>query len=775
MSSVSWAEYLAGLDQGALAGLLNLRPDVRIEPVPQGFVQLAQRLEGPDSLVAALRMVNRDVLVVSQAVAVLGSAATIAEVSRLLDAPEQAVSEAVADLCGRGLAWIDDGKVLLPERLAQHWTAEIGGGRPAAVIARTTVVNDLRATASAWGVDIGGMRKPELIDRVSGVFRDVRAISAVVTALPPPVRDRLDQLRHSYHGYTYLYGGGFMHASAKMDGVLGEAGLLLRVGGRWEMPQEVGVAAWLAEREFLLSGPPVIPRADVDPAAVRGSAEVAAQDLIRAVTTLLDEARSTPIGSLKKGGVGTRERSRLASRLSLSSEVLLLAIDVSYAAGLLGLVEAGYVPTDEYPRWRDSEPGTRWARLVTAWFGLEHAPTSREIEDGKELPPPLPLASAAGSIRRAVLEAARDGQSVRVAGEHVDWLFPLHGYEDSQREDKVAAAIREAELLGVVAVDVLTEYGENLLAAIDAGPADLTEELARRMGSLLPETPCTVILQSDLTAMVSGQPSVAVSRLLSAAAVSEARGNAGVWRFSPASVRSALDAGWTAQDLVAELVALSDHPLPQPLEYLVNDVARRHGQVRVRQVRSCVVTDETMAAEILHTKALAKLKFAQVAPTVLTSPREPAEVLAKLRDAGLSPVSEDATGAVIIERQPEHRAPAAPRKRQTRPSGRLSASELAERLTTASDAGNEPVLSNTFEQLAELNPRLGEAELMLLSDAVDQHRDVVITYRNRSGGRTTRAIQPVEIHGRWLDSWCRLRDGQRDFTVANIESVAPLG
>ena len=51
------------------------------------------------------------------------------------------------------------------------------------------------------------------------------------------------------------------------------------------------------------------------------------------------------------------------------------------------------------------------------------------------------------------------------------------------------------------------------------------------------------MLQSDLTAVVSGQPSAAAARLLAAAAVPEARGVATTWRFSPASVRSALDAG----------------------------------------------------------------------------------------------------------------------------------------------------------------------------------------------------------------------------------------
>jgi hypothetical protein len=564
--------------------------------------------------------------------------------------------------------------------------------------------------------------------------------------------------------------------------MLAAVGLAVRVNNRWEMPREVAVAVWLAGRTLLLTGRPDIPRVEVATASVLATAQAAVQDLLRAVTALLDEAGSSSITALKKGGVGPRERSRLAARLSVPADVLLLGIDLAYAAGLLGRADTGYAPTEQYPAWRAAEPARQWAALVTTWFALEHAPTSREIQGDKELPPPLPLASAAGPTRRALLRAAAGGLSVRTVGEHIDWFFPLHGYEAAQRRDKVAAAVREAELLGVVAGDVVTDSGEHLLAVVDGDldgdeSVNVVGELAGRVAGLLPETPCTVILQSDLTAVVSGQPTVAVSRLLGASAVSEARGSAGVWRFTPASVREALDVGWTAERLLAELAALSDRPLPQPLEYLITDVARRHGQVRVRGMRSCVLADEAMITEILHTRSLAKLGLARVAPTVLSSPYELDEVLARLQAVGLSPVAEDAGGTVIVETRPEHRAAAPAPLARLAPRARLGASELADRLMADphGEIGGGTDSSDTFDQLAQLNPGLDDAELLLLSDAVDHQHDVLITYRNKSGSQTVRAIQPRQLYGRWLDSWCHLRNAQREFTVANIESVAPVG
>jgi hypothetical protein len=774
VASGSFAEYLAGLDGAALVGVLRARPDVRVEPVPRGFEQLAQRLCGPDSLVTALRSVSRDAVVVGQAVAALGSLATVEAVARLVAAPEQLVQDALDELLGSGLAWLESGTICLPERLAEHWSTEIGGGRPLAVIARSALVDDVRSAAEALGAEVTGLRKPELIARLVEIVSDARAMADAVRRLPMPARDRLDQLRDGYGEYYLGYGA---QAAVGADRALVAAGLVMRVNGRSEVSREIGVGVWLAQRDLAVTGPPRIPSAAAAPGSV--TAQAAVHDLLRGVTALLDDARAHSIAALKKGGVGPRERSRLAARLGPPPEALVLGIDLTYAAGLLGRADTGYAPTDRYARWREAPPADQWAELATTWLMLEHAPTSRETEGDKELPPPLPLASAAGGLRRALLQAARGGKSARAVGEHVDWFFPLHGYEPDQLRGKAAAAVREAELLGVVAADTLTDCGEHLAAMLDQGTADAetVDTLAARVAGVLVERPCTVILQSDLTAVVSGQPTAVVSRLLGAAAVHESRGAAGVWRFSPASVQAAFDAGWTAAQLLAELTAVSDRPVPQPLEYLVTDVARRHGKIRVRGMRSCVVADEAMITEMLHTRSLAKLSFARVAPTVLSSPFELDEVLARLRAAGLSPVAEDASGTVIVEQRQEHQAspPRSPARAASRP--RLSAAKLAAHLLAdpAGEDGGEADSSETFARLARLNPSLTDTELIVLADALEHQRDVLISYRNRTGNRTVREIQPRQLYGRWLDSWCRLRDAQREFTVANIESVTPAG
>lgn len=786
VESRSFAEYLSGMGEASLTALLHARPDVLVPPVPRGFNQLAQRLGGAQSLGAALRTANRDMVIVGQAIVALGSSATVPGLIRLLGASEQAVRDAVAELCGRGLAWDTAGILRLPEQLEAHWLAEIGGGRPVAKIAGSVLAENLRAALEAFGTTSAGLRKPELTARLSELMADLPGLTTVIAELPKPVRDRLREFRNGYHEYHSRFSSPRPRAGDRdPTELLIAAGLLLPANYGLELPREVAVASWLTGRELTLTGRPDIPPAGpltgTDEPAVRRAAQAAAQEALRGVTTLLDEAGAASIAALKKGGIGPRERARLAKRLSIPDDVLVLWIDLAYAAGLLGHADAGYAPTHSYVEWRAAPPSRQWAGLVEAWFSLEHAPTSRGIPGDKELAPPLPLGSAAGLLRRALLAAARSGASVCTAGKEIDWFVPLHGYDAAQRAEKVAAAVREAELLGVIATDVVSELGEHLLAVTASTPesasGDAVEELARRCAALLPETPCSVILQSDLTAVVSGQPSVAVSALLNDSALVETHGAARIWRFTPASVRGALDAGWSAQDLLTELATISARPVPQPLEYLITDVARRHGQIRVRGMRSCVIADEALITEILHTRSLTKLHLSRLAPTVLSSPSSLDEVLARLREAGLSPMAEDAQGTMIVEARHDHHASAPDRPVITKPRSALSATELARRLVAdpTGTAAAEPTRADsaTFELLAQLNPHLDDAELELLSDAVDHQNDVLIVYRDKNGSRSTRAIRPQQLYGKWLDSWCYLRNAQRDFTIANIEAVSP--
>ncbi|MGH3974116.1 MAG: helicase-associated domain-containing protein [Pseudonocardiaceae bacterium] len=483
---------------------------------------------------------------------------------RQLGVSEQAVRAGVAELRGQGLAWDSCGVMCLPERLETHWCAEIGSGRPVAKIAGSVLAENLRAAVGAFGAATDGLRKPELTARLSELMADLPSLARVITTLPVSAKERLGEFRRSYHGYYYPgysgYGGSRPRGRGDRDSteLLIAACLLLPVNHQPELPREVTIAGWLAERELALTGRPDIPPACTDEAAVRRAAQAAVQEALRGMTTLLDEARATPIAALKKGGVGARERTRLAKRLSLPEDVLVLWLDLAYAAGLLGQADAGYAPTRSM---RDGGPqsqvgdGRRW--LMRGFPLSMHRPAGKSRET------------------RSFRRPCRWGRPLGCCGARCCGP-PVRARRSARRLKRSTGSARcTAMTLGNVATrwsppsakpncsgSMVSELGEHLLAVTVAGSTDAVEELAGRCAALLPEAPCSVILQSDLTAVVSGQPSAAVSRLLNESAAVETLGAARTWRFTPASVRAALDAGRTAQELLTELAAISTARFP---------------------------------------------------------------------------------------------------------------------------------------------------------------------------------------------------------------------
>ena len=757
MSEQGFAGHLAGLDPGALTALLERRPDTLVEPAPRSFAELAQRLGAADSLAAALERVDADEVAVIRAVAL--GAGTVAELAARCRAPVERVRGVVDGLGERGLAWRRDDKVGLPKRLAADFAADVHAFLPLAALANRVRVDDVRTAVEGLGGDTAGLRKAELVDRLAALYADTALVARVIAALPTPAREHLELLATPHGLWDGGWGGGFGLRSTGPTAVLVRAGLLLPAGyGPPAVPREVVLARAGGDR---LRGRPELAASACPPDDGRAGAEAA----LLALTTLLDEARHRPLAALKKGGIGTRERARLSGKVGIAEPALW--IDVAAGAGFLERATSGYGATAAYDGWREETAARRWAVVALAWFALDVAPTSRETDDG-EVPPPEPMESAAGVVRRALLRAAAGGRSLRSATAEIGWFCPLHPYAAAGLDRKAAAAVHEATLLGVVVGDRLSTIGEHLVALAER--PDAVDALDAATAGLLPEARSLLVLQSDLTAVVSGQPSAAAARLLAAAAVPEARGVATTWRFSPASVRSALDAGWTAEELTAELAAVTDRALPQPLEYLIADVARRHGAVRVRGARCVVTGSPAEVAEILATRSLRTLHLSRLAPTVLACPFELDDVVSRLRTAGFAPMPEDGTGAVIVPDRTAApaRAPQSPTLRARR---RVTATELATRLRS----GTAPPVARSHAQLSMLAPQLDEAEVALLADALDNAADVRIAYRNRSGNRSVRTIRPEDLYDRWVSSWCHLRGAQREFAVSGIESVSPAG
>ncbi|MEU8027231.1 helicase C-terminal domain-containing protein [Streptomyces sp. NPDC049099] len=315
-----------------------------------------------------------------------------------------------------------------------------------------------------------------------------------------------------------------------------------------------------------------------------------------------------------------------------------------------------------------------------------------------------------------------------------------------------------------------------------AEQAVATAAAARLLAPLLPEPLDHVLLQADLTAVAPGPLRRPLADLLGVLADVESKGGATVYRFTPASVRRALDAGRTAADLHAFLAEHSRTPVPQPLAYLIDDVARKHGHLRVGAASAYVrCDDDTLLNEILADRRAAALRLRRLAPTVLAAQSDPATLLEGLRAMGYAPAAESAEGDVLIARAHAHRTPprTAPEPVPDGPPAPdttlLAAAIRAIRAgDLAATTPRKPTGAATPLAGGEL-PRTSSAEtLATMQAAVLTGASLWIGYVNAEGTASQRVIAPVRVEGGFVTAYDHTADEVRTYPLHRITGVAEL-
>ncbi|EFF91677.1 conserved hypothetical protein [Streptomyces sp. e14] len=261
----------------------------------------------------------------------------------------------------------------------------------------------------------------------------------------------------------------------------------------------------------------------------------------------------------------------------------------------------------------------------------------------------------------------------------------------------------------------------------------------------------------------------------------ESKGGATVYRFTPASVRRALDAGRSAADLHAFLTEHSRTPVPQPLAYLIDDVARKHGHLRVGAASAYVrCDDDALLNEILADKRSAGLGLRRLAPTVLAAQADPGALLEGLRAMGYAPAAESAAGDVMIARADSHRTPprTAPEPVPDGPPAPdtplLSAAIRAIRAgDLAATAPRRPAAADPAADGEP--PRTSAAEtLATVQAAVLTGETLWIGYVNADGAASQRVIAPIRVEGGFVTAYDHTADEVRTYPLHRITGVAEL-
>ncbi len=747
----SLADDVRSRSDAELVALVLARPDLA-RPAPADLTSLAARASTKASVQRAVDALDAARLQVLEAVVVAGDGAATARLLPLLgaDRSDATIVEAlVDDLWTRALLW----------RGADGWHV-------------------VRTVPEVLGPSVAGL---------GGGFRELRPaaptptdeqIRVALSDAPESARAVLDRLTWGPSVGVTPTGP----AGATAVRWLLEHGLLVTLGSdRVALPREVGLVLRGGRlHQVSRLHPPELHGRDVSARVVDAVGGGAASDLLARIDELAAAWGADPPRVLRAGGLSVRDLKGAQQVLDVEPARAAFVIEVTYAAGLVGddgEIVPVWAPTPDLDEWSASASGHRWAVVAQAWLSSTRAAhlVGRRVGDSpaNALGPDVQW-PAIRAVRREVL-AELAGLAPGVAADHeairerLLWRRPLRSPD--VLADAIRAVLAEAEWLGVTGRGALSSPGRALLGApgpLDAagtsssGPAvhrqpgpDLgrparLEEVAAAMSAHLPPPVDHILVQADLTAVAPGPLEGSLAAFMRLATEIESRGGATVHRFTADSVRRTLDAGWTAADVLDTIRRSSRTPVPQPLEYLVNDVARKHGVTRVGNSAAYVRSDDRAVLDaMLATRDLAPLRLRRIAPTVLVSGADPGVLLDLLRGQGFAPVVEGQDGGVVVTEQGQRRA--RPRHRAAAP----AMTPVDEPFTTSLVAGLRAAEASADERRAEEASRPGPSipssdpvvTLALLRDAVAEGHGVWIGVTDRLGATTRHLIHPRRVDG----------------------------
>jgi hypothetical protein len=799
----SLAEDLRARTDAQLTALLRQRPDLAA-PVPADLTTLAAAATARPSVQHALERLDTFATQVVEVLVCLPDPTTADAVLGLLtgtrpdDPTESAqVAEALpgvlAGLRERALLWGPDDALRLVRTVR-----DVVGPHPAGIGPPLNIAlsgySPGRLQEILADAGLPGTHDPvSAVAELAELFSDPARLAVLLDGIPDRARDLLDRLAWGSSsggpplGEVRDAARPVRAASARsaVEWLLAR-GLLAAVDATTvTLPRQVALYLRGGRlHQVVRTRPPALPSQARDLDRVDHTAAGSALTAVRQVEDLLElwGAGGPPV--LRAGGLGVRELRRAAAVLDVEEPVVALWAELAYAAGLLGPsgdVDEVWLPTPGYDQWLAGSPQQRWATLAEVWRTTSRVPGLVGTRDEKDRPvsglgPDVDRAIAP-QVRARVLAALASlpaGHATTLDGlrDRLDWEQPKRS--GPLRTRLVGWVYTEAERLGVTGLGALTTAGRALLD-------DTPEAAANLLAPLLPEPVDHVLLQADLTAIAPGPLTPELAREITLCADVESTGGATVYRFSESSIRRALDAGRVADDLHGFLAAHARTPVPQPLAYLIADVARRHGRVRAGVASAYLrCDDEAVVAELAADRRAQPLGLRRLAPTVLVSTSPVDMVLERLRAMGYAPMAESAAGEVVVTAPQARRTSSRqrpPRLTADRPGPSPELLAAAVKAIRAGDrAATAPRRPLPAPARAEGPPRGSTAQsLAALALAVTEQRPLWIGYVNAEGRASQRVIEPIQVEGGYVRAFDHLHDEVRTFAVHRITGVATLG
>jgi len=718
MSTVSFADELRSRDDAQLARLFNLRPDL-VTPVPSDFAALAARANSMPSLIRAIDGLNKWQLDILTVASILNEPFAKSEVANLT---EKSAGTALDDLWDRGLIYKDGVKYRLVSNVRVRIGEEPAGLGPKAPIDITHDFSQLKKAPEA---------AKTMLDRLTW----------------GPPRGQIGNLKKPGEAVAWLLEHRYLIAMDSQTVVLPrEVALQLR-GGK-VFTRNVATPPELTGT--------IRKQKEIDRAAVANIST-----FLRWCEELAHNWSDEPPMALRSGGLGVRDLKHTAEHLGVEEVCAAFVAELLLIAGLVVIdTDDQIMPTSAFDIWLTKSHEERWSGLVSLWLETSRVSGLIGKSDQKNIAPLGPELDRAGivSLRSSTLALLRENPeldpNVPALLERMKWLTP-----GRFNREYIEWLLREAEWLGLTGQGALSTFGRAFV--------DGSDELG--VESALPEPVDHILIQADNSAVAPGPLTVELANMIGTLADIESRGGATVYRFSEASIRRGLDHGQTGDQIKDFLKRTSKTPVPQPLEYLINDVAKRHGRLRVGASNSYIrCEDEGLIQQIIVDKKLDHLRLRKLAPQVLISDAESAEVITTLRESGYLPAAENSTG-ILVSAPAIRRAKSRPKPPRVISDFQNPSEVVISSAVRALRAGQKA----SAHKPREVPRTTANETLALLHQYIEDGASLTIGYADTNGGVSNRLIDPLKISLGTLMARDHATGQVESFRIPRITGVAP--
>ena len=727
----SFSDYLRSVDDAALLDLFTARPDL-VTPVPPDVASLAVRACSAPSLARAIDSLNQWQFQVLEATASLNEPFLEKSVITLTDKEAKGALEHLVRI---GLVYPSDDGMRLPTQLRDVIGTEPAGLGPASM---------------------AKLKLGELDDAPA----DAKKVLERLIWGPP--RGSVGDIKNPGPGVNWLLEKKFLVPLDQRTVIL---------------PREVAIAlrgGKIHKERFIKQ--PSLSGAKRDERQINLAAIANVSTVLRWVEELLNFWADEPADALRAGGLGVRDLKIIATHLGVDESCTAFVTELAYLASLISIdADDRILPSNKFDIWLMHTPADRWQMLASQWLI-----TSRvsglvgrvEAKNVAALGPELDRVNAA-RVRALTLELLRENLGIAPEWnsfkEVLSWRAPVR--RNSSLQDELAEwTLREAEWLGITGQGALSKFGEQFLAGDDL--SSINEDL--------PKTVDHILIQSDNTAIAPGPLEHEISQALAMMAEIESRGGATVYRFTESTIRRALDHGKTGDEIKTFLIKTSKTPMPQPLEYLIADVAKKHGKLRVGNTSSFIRCEDTaLISQIMNDKKLEILALRRIAPEVVICDMDATDAMRVLRECGYLPAGESANGMILTGPR-SNRALTKPRPPRVIGEVEIPDTETLKTAIRALRTGEKSTYRQTrlrqvaSEALGQL-PRTTANETMdILNQFIIDEKTLSIGYADNNGGVTHRIIDPIRISAGALIARDHATGEVQSFRIPRITGVAPL-